>query len=331
MPNNSEENYIEIGGERFSLLDEVDNIPLADSFVKNNKLQGTTGHGEAKLYVGAQQKKDFDVFFGDFSGKGLFLKKDFEDYLGDAKFEYEQQEQKYRQDISGKWEEYHRKLQGFSEREEFSIGRAVPQDQTRFYIKSEDNAFDFFRSIILPIISYVSILKLKSEQGNIKFLFRPALSYNFNPYYHPAVVEKIEKAIEQDPELTEEKKMQLREARIGQGAYRQKLMEESSECIITRVNDERILIASHIKPWSVSDEREKIDHNNGLALTPTYDRLFDQGFISFEDNGTIILSPYISPLNLKKLNLAKGRKYNIPPSDTRRAYLNYHRENIFKK
>ena len=89
-----EENYIEIGEARFELLDEVDNIPLADSFVKINKLQGTTGHGEAKLYVGAQQKKNFNDFFGDFSGKGFFLKKDIAVYLDDAKFEYEQQEQK---------------------------------------------------------------------------------------------------------------------------------------------------------------------------------------------------------------------------------------------
>lgn len=331
MPINNEQNFVEINNEHFELIDEVDNIPLADSFVKNNKLQGTTGHGEAKLYVGAQQKKDFDDFFGDFSGKGLFLKKDFENYLGDAKFEYEQQEQKYRQDISDKWEEYHQRLQGLPDSEEFNISRAVPQDRSRFYIKSDDDIFDFFRSFILPIISYVSILKLKDNRGNIKFLFRPSLSYNFNPYYHPAKVEEAEKAIEQNPGLTEEKKVQLREARIGQGAYRQKLMEESSECIITRVNDERILIASHIKPWSVSDEREKIDHNNGLALTPTYDRLFDQGFISFEDDGTILLSPYISPLNLKKLNLAKDRRYNIPPSEKRKSYLIYHRENIFKK
>ncbi len=331
MSNNNEENYIEIGGVIFKLLDEVDNIPLADSFVKSNKLQGTTGHGEAKLYVGAQQRKNFDEFFGDFSGKGFFLKKDFADYLEDAKFEYEQQEQKYRQDISEKWEEYHRKLQKLSDREFFSIKRAVPHDKARYYIKSEEDAFDYFRTITLPIISYVSILKLKDVKGNLSFLFRPALSYNFNPYYHPAKVEEVEKAIERDPNLTKERKEQLREARIGQGAYRQKIMEESSECIITRVNDERILIASHIKPWSISNDIEKIDHNNGLVLTPTYDKLFDQGFISFEDDGTIVLSPYISPLNLKKLNLAKGRKYNIPPSDKRRDYISYHREHILKK
>jgi len=329
MPNN-EENFTEIDGERFELLDEVDNIPITDSFVKNNKLQGTTGHGEAKLYVGAQQKKNFDDFFGNFGGKGMFLKKDFVDYLGDAKFEYEQQEQKYRQDISGKWEEYHRELQNFSDREIFSIERAVLQDRSRYYIKSEDNVFDYFRGIILPIISYVSIVKLKDTNNNIFFLFRPSLSYSFNPYYHPAKEREVEKEIE-EKRLPEREKEQLVKARIGQGAYRLKLLEESSECIITRVNDERILMASHIKPWSVSNDTEKIDHNNGLVLTPTYDKLFDQGFISFENDGAILISPYISPLNVKKMNLAQGRKYTVPPSDERKVYLAYHREHIFKK
>lgn len=329
MPNN-EQNFIEIDSERFELLDEVDNIPMADSFVKMNKLQGTVGHGEAKLYVGAQQKKNFSEFFGDFSGKAFLLKKDLTDYLEDAEFEYEQQEQKYRQDISDKWEEHHKYLQGLSNREFFTVARAVPHDRTRYYIKSEDDIFDFFRSIMLPIISYVSILKLKDTNSNTLFLFRPSLSYAFNPYYHPAKEREVEKEIE-EKRLPAETREQLVKARIGQGAYRQKLLEESSECIITRVNDERILMASHIKPWSVSEDNEKIDHNNGLVLTPTYDKLFDQGFISFEDNGNVLLSPYISPLNLKKLNLIKGKTYSIPPSEKRKEYLRYHRDHIFKK
>lgn len=330
MSDNNNHDFMEINGESLELIDEVDNIPMADSFVKNNKLQGTTGHGEAKLYVGTQQKKDFDNFFTDFSGRGLFLRKDFADYLDDAKFEYEQQEQKYRQDISENWEEYHKELQNRSDREFFSIGRAVPQDKTRYYIKSDDDTFDYFRSIMLPIISYVSILKLKNADGNIIFLFRPSLSYSFNPYYHPAKEREVEKEIEKK-RLPAQEKEQLVKARIGQGIYRQKLLEESSECVITRVNDERILIASHIKPWSISDDYEKIDHNNGLILTPTYDKLFDQGFISFENDGSILISPYISPLNIKKLSLAQDKKFILPQSKKRNEYLAYHRKNIFKK
>lgn len=329
MPKN-EQNFIEIDNERFELIDEIDNIPLVDSFVKKNKIG--RGSGEARLYVGSQRTRDFDDFFNGFQDKGFFLKKDFEDYLNDAKFEYEQQEQKYQEDISGDWQNYYSQLQNLSSREFFTIERAVgDQDTARYYVRSYDDIFrEYFRSIMLPVISYVSILKIKDNNGTILFLFRPSLSYSFNPYYHPAKERQVEKAIEQK-KLPEREKEQLVKARIGQGAYRQKLLEESSECIITRVNDERILMASHIKPWSVSNDTEKIDHNNGLVLTPTYDKLFDQGFITFENDGTIVISPYISPLNIKKLNLVQGKKFVIPQTDKRSEYLDYHRENIFKK
>jgi len=330
MPNNSEHNLVEIDRESFELIDEVDNIPMADSFVKYNKLEGTTGHGEAKLYVGALQKKNFDDFFNDYSGKGFFTKNDIADYLNDAKFEYEQQEQKYRQDISENWENYYQKMRTLSNREYFNIERAVPQDEARYYIKSDDDIFEYFRNIMLPIISYVSILKLGDSVGNITFLFRPSLSYSYNPYYHPAREREVEREIN-ERQISRQTKEQLVKARLGQGSYRQKLLEESSECIITRVNDERIIVASHTKPWSISNDREKIDHYNGLALTPTYDRLFDQGFISFENDGSIIISPHISPLNLRKLNLTQGRKYVIPSVADRITYLTYHRENIFKR
>ncbi|PIP75319.1 HNH endonuclease [Candidatus Kuenenbacteria bacterium CG22_combo_CG10-13_8_21_14_all_39_9] len=329
MPNN-EQNFIEIDSERFELIDGIDNIPVVDSFVKKNKIG--RGSGEARLYVGSQKTRNFDDFFNGFQDKGFFLKKDFEDYLNDAKFEYEQQEQKYHEDISGDWQGYYSQLQNLSNREFFTLERAVgDQDTARYYVRSYDNIFrKYFRSIMLPVISYVSILKIKNTDGAIFFLFRPSLSYSFNPYYHPAKERQVKEDIEQK-KLPEREKEQLVKARIGQGTYRQKLLEESSECIITRVNDERILMASHIKPWSVSNDTEKIDHNNGLVLTPTYDKLFDQGFITFENDGTIIISPYISPLNIKKLNLAQGRKFTIPQTDKRNEYLTYHREHIFKK
>ena len=326
----TEQNFIEIDRERFELIDEIDNIPIVDSFVKKNKIG--RGSGEARLYIGSQSTRDFNDFFNNFRDKGFFLKKDFEDYLNDAKFEYEQQEQKYQEDISASWQEYYLNLQNLPNRGLFTLESAVgDQDISRYYVRSYDDIFrEYFRSIMLPVISYVSILKLKNANGLFLFLFRPSLSYSFNPYYHPAKERQVEKAIEQK-RLPEREKEQLVKARIGQGAYRLKLLEESSECIITRVNDERILMASHIKPWSVSNDAEKIDHDNGLVLTPTYDKLFDQGFISFEDDGTIIISPYISPLNVKKMNLAQGRRYSIPPSNGRKSYLAYHREHIFKK
>ncbi len=323
-------NLIEIDNEIFEVIDEIDNIPIVDSFVKKNKIG--RGSGEARLYVGSQKTMDFDDFFNDFKSEGFFLKKDLENYLNDSKFEYEQQEQKYQKDISGDWRGYYSELQNLSNREYFSFERAIGEkDKSRYFIRSYDDIFrEYFRNIMLPIISNVSILKIKNTSNNIYFLFRPLLSYSFNPYYHPAKERQIEKSIE-EKKLSKQEKEQLVKARIGQGGYRQRLLEESSECIITRVNDERILMASHIKPWSVSSDKEKIDHNNGIILTPTYDKLFDQGFITFENDGSILISPYISPLNIKKLNLAHGKKFVIPQIEKRRGYLKYHREHIFKK
>ncbi len=97
------------------------------------------------------------------------------------------------------------------------------------------------------------------------------------------------------------------------------------------VNDERLLIASHIKPWNKSDNFEKTDPKNGFMFTPTYDKLFDRGFISFESDGTMLVSPWISPMNQKRLNIFDGKKIKNLPTEGREKYLYYHRECVFKK
>jgi putative restriction endonuclease len=48
--------------------------------------------------------------------------------------------------------------------------------------------------------------------------------------------------------------------------------------------------ASHIKPWCESTNEERLNGENGLLLTPSIDHLFDRGFISFEDNGELLIS-----------------------------------------
>src|SRR3989338_10746336 len=127
----TEQNFIEIDRERFELIDEIDNIPIVDSFVNKNKIG--RGSGEARLYIGSQSTRNFDEFFNGFQDKGFFIKKDFEDYLNDAKFEYEQQEQKYQEDISASWQKYYSNLQNLSDRELFTIERAVgKQDKSRY-------------------------------------------------------------------------------------------------------------------------------------------------------------------------------------------------------
>lgn len=323
---------IKINNETYELVDQIDNVPIVDSFVMKNKIG--RGSGEARLYLGAQHndKYDFKQFFNDFSLRAFFTKVDFDDYLNDAKFEYEEQEQGYKKNISADWQDYKQMVMSLDVIEYFTIYPVIgEEDHSRYYIRSDDKIWKFFRKIMLPTISFITIIKIKNKQDEFFFLFRPTLNYFYNKNYHPAKIREEEKKIKENTHIPEKKKEQMVRARIGQGEYRRKLLEEKSECIICRVNDERLLIASHIKPWSISSAAEKVDHYNGLALTPTYDKMFDQGFISFGDDGTIILSPYISPLNIKKLNLIPNKKYEIPNIKYRKKYLSYHRDNILKK
>lgn len=97
------------------------------------------------------------------------------------------------------------------------------------------------------------------------------------------------------------------------------------------ISDERLLIASHIKPWAASNEKEKIDPFNGYMLSSLYDKLFDKGFITFTDTRHVILSEAISPYTWKRI----GLKNNIflkelPMDDKRIAYLKFHQQSVFK-
>src|SRR5215471_10267720 len=59
-------------------------------------------------------------------------------------------------------------------------------------------------------------------------------------------------------------------------------------CRLTHTTDKRFLVASHMKPWRLCDNVERLDGHNGLLLAPHVDHLFDKGWISFADDGTIL-------------------------------------------
>ncbi|MBW4888255.1 HNH endonuclease [Mucilaginibacter sp. HMF5004] len=331
-------NRIDILNKSYEIVDEIESIAIVDSFVKVNKLKpiivgAKPGHGEARLYVGPQSiDNDFKVFFNYFQDNScFFLKSDFLDYLNDAEYEYKNQEQEYNKDLKPLWSE---NIDDTKERIEdlflFAIEPATgTKDKARFYIRSNDDAWELFRVIALPRISYLSILKLKSKEGNIYYYFKIFLDYHFNTNNHPSKIRQEEKAIEESTSISTTKKEVIISARIGQGKFREKLLQQMFSCPITEVSDERLLMASHIKPWVKSTDKEKTDPFNGIILTPTYDRMFDQGFISFDDEGKLLISPYISPLNIKKLNIIKNKIYKIQPKG-REKYLDYHRKFIFK-
>lgn len=130
-------------------------------------------------------------------------------------------------------------------------------------------------------------------------------------------------------EITQTEKKQIISARIGQGIFRRNLIIDCSFCPITGIDDTNLLIASHIKPWRVSSNAERINHKNGILLTPTFDMLFDTGRISFTDDKELIISRLISEENRARLNLTDGMICDIFHIEGREEFLDFHRREIF--
>jgi hypothetical protein len=131
-------------------------------------------------------------------------------------------------------------------------------------------------------------------------------------------------------DLSPTQKESLIRARRGQGRYRQDLERVEIGCRLTGIVDRRHLRASHIKPWSVSNDQEKLDPNNGLLLSPHVYHLFDRGYISFTDEGELLVSKALNPVVLSAWGL-KGADSKKAFSEKQCLYLAYHRESVFEK
>jgi len=367
----SEYQKIKINNIEYFIIDSIQDFRAEDSFIhRSNKLAQFDGNGESKKHIGTYKGElgqRISNFFN-YSTWGLehfdiekkrktiesakavgaviqdntcfFSKSNLLKYLDDAKAEYYTQEQIYHNDISVFYNERYEEVRNLeTEHISFSIYDASDnhsQKQNRGYIRSDDQIWKLWRELILPKISYLSILKLvpiNPIEQNKKpiFYFRILLDYQFRTFVHPSALQLIEEVLVDNEEILEIKKSY----RIGQEKYRRNVIEHMLQCPFSKITDERLLIASHIKPYSacIKENRhdQALDHLNGLALSPTYDRLFDQGYITFLDNGELICGTQLSSYTWDKLNinpLAKNKMRILP--ENRESYLEYHRKHVFQ-
>lgn len=130
------------------------------------------------------------------------------------------------------------------------------------------------------------------------------------------------------PDMAETEKDQIIRSRRGQGIFRNRVLAVEPFCRITGVGDQSFLIASHIKPWKDCTSYERLDGSNGLMLAPHVDRLFDRGWISFQDDGELLVSNAAREVVAAwSLNTASNRGRF---TDKQTAYLDHHRTFIFK-
>lgn len=118
-------------------------------------------------------------------------------------------------------------------------------------------------------------------------------------------------------------------ARIGQGRFRETLIEYWSACAVTDCAEAALLRASHIKPWAKAGLEERLSLYNGLLLSPALDACFDSGYISFDDEGRIAISKRLTADDANALGINSDmRLKRVEPAH--RKYLAFHREHIFK-
>lgn len=133
--------------------------------------------------------------------------------------------------------------------------------------------------------------------------------------------------ISSNKDYAEYEKSALIKQRIGHSTYAKKVKASAGNRCLVNPNISRNLIASHIKPWACSESCEKVDVANGLCLSPSYDGLFEDGIISFNDDGSIIIHS-LSESEMEAYRLTGKEKISI--NKTQAKYLCWHRENKFK-
>lgn len=352
---------IKIDNNEFYIIDSIQNLRAEDSFIfRKNKLEAHRGNGEARKYVGSylgpsgdrlsdffeysnwgEGKKEGKRIYQTIQEKCFFSKSNLLKYLYDSRIEYQKQEQVYKYDISNLYQTHIDTIRTLPKDKIFfsiyDVSDFKENKLSRGYIRSDDNIWDLWRKLVLPKISYLSILKLVPVDTNTSsasplFYFRILLDYQFRSIVHPKLssLEQGVLSIKQEPH-----KKTKSNVRIGQPKFKKGVHEHMPQCPFTKISDERLLTASHIKPYSVcvseQNTKQALDYLNGLTLSPTYDRLFDQGYITFTDNGELICGTQISNYTWEKLNINPNAKniLRIYP-ENRGEYLDFHRRFVFQ-
>ena len=213
-----------INGNVYQVVDVINGIVLPDSWSLNKK---GTGHGEGKLYVGADSGKGM-AFFDDFDRKCIVLKEDLEHYLRQVESVFKATTQSLNK--SQKWGDINRELSSFDDVLWFEIKRADVSHPGNYINCKEISPrkpnphYTFLRKIAIPKMSSLSVMKLKKGKEYL-YLFRiiyeaspEVVDYQIHPNYAQGA-----RAIGRSYKV-------VAKARDGQSAFRKSLFRQTDHC-----------------------------------------------------------------------------------------------------
>lgn len=123
--------------------------------------------------------------------------------------------------------------------------------------------------------------------------------------------------------------------RLYQSFFRRAVLSSyQNACCVCRLDFPQLLVASHIKPWAMSEET-RTNPENGLCLCVLHDKAFDRGLLSVTATYEIIVSPAVKKSKAKFTSLALTAFDKQPiQMPTRFApkpeYLQWHLEAVFQ-
>ena len=127
----------------------------------------------------------------------------------------------------------------------------------------------------------------------------------------------------------------MSQVRVNQDFFRRAILASyGAKCCVTGINAEKLLVASHIKPWAQCDAAEKLNPQNGLCLNALHDRAFDRGLITVGGDSRIRVSRELSasknPTLQKWLASFAGRRIASPEKFAPAPdFLAWHEKNVF--
>jgi len=127
----------------------------------------------------------------------------------------------------------------------------------------------------------------------------------------------------------------IRKTRIHQAFFREAILSSyEATCCVTGLRIKECLVASHIVPWSIS-EQHRTDPRNGLCLSATFDRLFDRGLIAVTSELDVFVSARLRKAGDRKVDEMICKYHGAPLVRPRRflplqAHLEWHRNNVFQ-
>ena len=177
------------------------------------------------------------------------------------------------------------------------------------------------------MVEYGGIAKKTRSDYVTRMKFLAFINSDYYKRLSDSILSEI-KAVEDDDTIKITEKDSIVKSRIGQGIFRNNLIEYWHGCAISQCPLTWMLIASHIKPWRDADNQERLDTYNGLLLLPNYDKLFDLGYISFNPKGKIMCSRLLDKFDREAIGLTSDL-HLVKLENQHLKYLKYHNENCF--